>query len=71
MNITNIWKFLDILIKKIISRTYKNVKKGNKIFGGAILDKKDLSLLIIGLNNEIKNPLLHGEISTLLIIFLI
>ena len=31
---------LDILILKIIPQTFKNVEKGDKIFGGAILDKK-------------------------------
>ena len=58
-------RILDILILDIIPQTSKNVEKGNKIFGGAILDKKDLSVLTIGLNNEISNPLLHGEISTI------
>jgi tRNA(Arg) A34 adenosine deaminase TadA len=58
-------RILDILILKIIPQTFKNVEKGNKIFGGAILDKKDLSVITIGLNNEITNPLLHGEISTI------
>ena len=56
---------LDIIISDIIPQTSINVKKGNKIFGGAILEKKDLSILTIGLNNEITNPLLHGEISTI------
>ena len=58
-------RLLDIFIFDIIPKTFKNVKKGNKIFGGAILNKQDLSILTIGLNNEIKNPLLHGEISTI------
>ena len=58
-------RILDILILKIIPQTFKNVEKGNKIFGGAILDKKDLSIITIGLNDEITNPLLHGEISTI------
>ena len=39
--------------------------KGNKIFGAAILKKSDYSLVCIGTNNEIENPLWHGEISTL------
>ena len=56
---------LDILILDIIPQTIKNVAMGNKIFAAAILNKKDLSIVTIGLNNEIKNPLLHGEISTI------
>ena len=31
---------LDILLKNIIPLTKKNIKKGNKIFGAAILKKK-------------------------------
>ena len=58
-------RLLDVIILNIIPLTFENVNKGNKIFGGAILDKKDLSILTIGLNNEIKNPLLHGEITTI------
>jgi tRNA(Arg) A34 adenosine deaminase TadA len=58
-------RILDIFILNIIPQTFENVKNGNKIFGGAILDKKDLSIITIGLNNEIMNPLLHGEISTI------
>lgn len=58
-------KLLEIIINEIIPKTKKSVAKGNKIFGGAILDKKKLSTIIIGTNNEIKNPLYHGEIVTL------
>ena len=56
---------LDILLKNIIPLTKKNIKKGNKIFGAAILKKKDLSIITIGENNEITNPILHGEISAI------
>ena len=56
---------LDILISSIIPKTIINVEKGNKIFGGAIIDKKNFSIITIGLNNEIENPILHGEISTI------
>ena len=50
---------------EIIPKSFKNVDRGNKIFGGAILKKKDLEIVTIGLNNEIKNPLLHAEILTI------
>ena len=38
---------------------------GNKVFGAALLRKSDLSVLIAGTNNEIENPLWHGEVSTI------
>tara|TARA_Y100000741_G_C18081045_1_gene488671 strand:+ start:74 stop:655 length:582 start_codon:yes stop_codon:yes gene_type:complete len=56
---------LDIFLNHIIPLTKKNIIKGNKIFGAAILKKTDLSILTIGVNNEVSNPLFHGEISTL------
>ncbi|SVC06410.1 uncharacterized protein METZ01_LOCUS259264 [marine metagenome] len=64
MNI-NYSRLLDLILNEIIPLTYKNVSKGNKIFGGAIISKHDLSTICIGVNNEIENPLLHGEISTI------
>ena len=64
MNI-NYLRLLDLILNEIIPLTYKNVLKGNKIFGGAIISKLDLSTICIGVNNEIENPLLHGEISTI------
>ena len=38
---------------------------GNKVFGAAILRKSDLSLVVAGTNDEIDNPLWHGEVHTL------
>ena len=64
MNI-NYSRILDLILNEIIPLTYTNVLKGNKIFGGAIISKHDLSTICIGVNNEIENPLLHGEISTI------
>ena len=62
-------KFYNILILKILNEiipaTKISISKGNKIFGAAILNKNDLSTIIIGTNNEIINPLYHGEISTI------
>ena len=59
----------NILIKTIITdiipHTKGAISKGNKIFGAAILNKSDYSLVCIGTNNEIENPLWHGEISAL------
>nr|WP_246787862.1 nucleoside deaminase [Agrobacterium sp. AGB01] len=45
--------------------TTKGVATGNKVFGAAILRKSDLSLVIAETNNELENPLWHGEVHTL------
>jgi len=58
-------KILDIFIENLIPETKKSVNKGNKIFGAFIIKKNDLSLHCMGTNNEISNPLFHGEISTI------
>ena len=58
-------RILDIFINDLIPQTRIAVKKGNKIFGAFIIKKSDLSLIITGTNNEITNPLYHGEISAL------
>ncbi|MBW1650337.1 MAG: nucleoside deaminase [Deltaproteobacteria bacterium] len=64
MKIENIIdRFLNVLSEDILPLTRKGVEQGNKIFGAAILEKKTLEIVAIGINNEIKNPLLHGEIS--------
>jgi tRNA(Arg) A34 adenosine deaminase TadA len=58
-------KSLDIFAKEILPITEKGVSEGNKIFGAAILKKKDLSLVVAGSNNETENPIWHGETHTL------
>ena len=65
MNIILINKILDVFQKKIIPLTFEGVSYGNKIFGAAILKKEDFSLVVAGTNNEIENPLWHGEVHTL------
>ena len=59
------YHLINIILKEIIPETKIAISKGNKIFGAAILNKKDLSTVCIGINNEIDNPLWHGEISVL------
>ena len=59
-------KILDIFNEDLLPKTNKGVLAGNKIFGAFILNKIDLSPVIIESNNEIKNPLFHGEINTLM-----
>lgn len=56
---------LNVVENEIIPETVKGVAEGNKVFGGAILKKDDLSTVTIGVNKETENPLFHGEISTL------
>ena len=62
-------KILDIFLNNLIPETKISVSKGNKIFGAFVLDKTDLSLVVTGLNNEIENPIYHGEISTIINFF--
>lgn len=58
-------KLADALVtaieREIVPMTRAGVRKGNKIFGAAILRKSDLSTVIAETNNEIENPLWHGE----------
>ena len=46
----------------IVPLTQDGVRRGNKVFGAAILNKQDLSLVVAGTNHETENPLWHGEI---------
>ncbi|MEE2745723.1 MAG: nucleoside deaminase, partial [Pseudomonadota bacterium] len=62
-------RFLEVIENDIIPKTRKSVNGGNKVFGGAILKKEDWSVVAVGVNAEIKNPIFHGEISTLLNFF--
>ena len=65
MTIINYNSILDIIIDTLIPETKIAVEKGNKIFGAFVVKKSDLSFVITGTNNEITNPLYHGEISAL------
>ncbi len=54
-------RLLDVIEGDIAPMTRREVARGNKIFGAAILRKSDLSVVIAETNNEIENPLWHGE----------
>ena len=56
---------LNIFSKEVLPLTEQGVAKGSKIFGAAIIKKDDLSLVVADTNNEIENPLWHGEMHTL------
>lgn len=54
-------RLLDVIETDIAPRTRAGVALGNKLFGAAILRKSDLSVVVAETNNEIENPLWHGE----------
>ena len=58
-------RLLDVIENDIVPLTDKGVAKGNKLFGAAILRKDDRSLVLAETNNEIENPLWHGEVHCL------
>ena len=65
MNEKALEKILNIFLKEVLPLTEIGVAKGSKIFGAAIIKKDDLSLVVAETNNEIENPLWHGEMHTL------
>jgi tRNA(Arg) A34 adenosine deaminase TadA len=58
-------RLLDVIERDILPLTEAGVRRGNKIFGAAILRKADHSLVLADTNNEIENPLWHGEVHAL------
>ncbi|MBN9072496.1 MAG: nucleoside deaminase [Rhizobiales bacterium] len=60
-----IHRLFDVIEQDIVPLTKRGVAAGNKLFGAAILRKDDLSLVVAETNNEIENPLWHGEMHCL------
>jgi tRNA(Arg) A34 adenosine deaminase TadA len=58
-------RLLEVIEQDIVPLTRAGVRRGNKLFGAAILKKRDLGLVVAATNRETENPLWHGEISTL------
>ena len=58
-------RFLDVIEQNILPLTRIGVAAGNKIFGAALVLKSDLSLVLAETNNEMQNPLWHGEMHLL------
>ena len=54
-------RLLDVIEHDIVPVTAGGVRRGNKLFGAAILRKSDLTVVIAETNNEVENPLWHGE----------
>ena len=60
-----IQRLFDVIENDIVPLTAVGVAAGNKLFGAAILRKSDLSLVLAETNNEVENPLWHGEVHCL------
>jgi tRNA(Arg) A34 adenosine deaminase TadA len=60
-----IGRLLDVIEDEIVPLTRAGVEEGNKIFGGAVLRKADLTTVVAVTNRETANPLNHGEIATI------
>ena len=58
-------RLFDVIENDIVPLTAAGVAKGNKLFGAAILRKSDHSLVLAETNNEVENPLWHGEVHCL------
>jgi tRNA(Arg) A34 adenosine deaminase TadA len=58
-------RLLDIIESEILPRTKAGVTVGNKVFGAAIIDKVRGKVVIAETNNEMENPLWHGEMHAL------
>ena len=65
MNEKALETILNIFLNEVLPLTEKGVARGSKIFGAAIIKKDDLSLVVAETNNEIENPLWHGEMHAL------
>lgn len=64
-SITRIFRLLEVVEQDILPLTRQGVQAGNKIFGAAVLNKTDESLVVAGTNTELENPLWHGEVATI------
>lgn len=58
-------RLFDVIEHDVAPKTAQGVAHGNKLFGAAILRKDDLSVVIAETNNELENPLWHGEMHAL------
>jgi len=58
-------QMLGAIENDILPLTESAVRRGNKVFGAALLKKSDLSTYLAETNNEIESPLHHGEMHLL------
>ncbi|CAF1424445.1 unnamed protein product [Adineta steineri] len=54
-------RLLTVIEQDILPKTQIGVTQGNKILGAAILKKSAFTVVIAETNNEVENPLWHGE----------
>jgi tRNA(Arg) A34 adenosine deaminase TadA len=64
-NDEKIERMLDVIRDEILPLTECEVKRGNHLFGGAILRPDTMTSVMVGSNNRVESPLFHGEIDTL------
>lgn len=65
MTVALLNRLFDVLEEDVVPLTREGVRKGNKIFGAAILRKSDMGLVVAGTNLEAECPLWHGEVATI------
>ena len=58
-------RLLEVIEHDILPLTKSGVAAGNKIFGAALLHKESLETFLAETNNEMENPLWHGEMHAL------
>lgn len=62
-------RMLSVIEDDIVPLTRVGVTEGNKVFGAAVLRKSDLSLVLAATNNETANPLWHGEMHLMKLLY--
>ena len=62
-------RLLDVIENDIVPLTAKGVEAGSRVFGAAVLRKKDLSLVLAETNHAAVSPLWHGEVYTIKLFF--
>jgi len=55
-------RLLDVVERHIAPLTQAGVRRGDKVFGAAVLHKSDGALVVAGTNEETECPLWHGEV---------
>ena len=55
-------RMMDIIEGDIIPQTLRGVKMGAKVFGAALIGRKELNLVVASTNHEASSPLWHGEV---------
>ncbi|UQZ91228.1 nucleoside deaminase [Deltaproteobacteria bacterium Smac51] len=55
-------RMMDIIENDIVPLTLRGVKMGAKVFGAALITRRDLNLVVASSNHEANSPLWHGEV---------